>query len=222
MSSLKKYLAETSIWKTIYLNFRYLDFRSVIRFPILVSRRVRLKTTKGTVSINSPIRTAMIRLGFDSCGIFDARHSRSIWEIAGEITFSGLCALGNGFKLCVLEEGKLNFGNNFVMTAESQIVAQKEISFGNDCLVSWDVLIMDTDFHSILDKNNRHINQPKPIVIGDKVWIGCRNLILKGSEIPSGAIIAANSKVTGKLLQTNTVYGKEPLQVIKSDVTWIR
>lgn len=81
---------------------------------------------------------------------------------------------------------------------------------------------MDTNFHSILDKNNRHINQPKPIVIGDKVWIGCRNLILKGSEIPSGAIIAANSKVTGKLLQTNTVYGKEPLQVIKSDVTWIR
>ena len=55
---------------------------------------------------------------------------------------------------------------------------------------------MDTDFHKIYTNNNEYqINQDSEIIIGDKCWIGCRSLILKGVTIPNNAIIAANSTV---------------------------
>ena len=47
--------------------------------------------------------------------------------------------------------GKLIFGDNSEITAESVIVFYKEIIFGENCLISWDNLIMDTDLHRIKD-----------------------------------------------------------------------
>jgi len=219
MSNIKKYLTGISVWKTLFFNFKYLDFRSALRLPVLVSRKVRFKTVKGHVDIAAPLHTGMIRLGFDSCGIFDAKRSRSIWEVAGDVVFKGNYLLGNGFKICVLVGGgRLVFGDKFTMTAESQIVAAKEISFGSDCLLSWNILIMDTDFHKIYDSNGCRTNFDKPVKIGDHVWIGCRSMILKGSCIPTGAVIAAGSKVAGKLKDSNCIYGKEPIRTIAQNI----
>lgn len=59
-------------------------------------------------------------------------------------------------------------------------------------MISWDVIIMDTDQHSI------HGNLPvaKPVQIGDRVWIGCRVIILKGVTIGDDAVTAAGATVT--------------------------
>ena len=67
-------------------------------------------------------------------------------------------------------------------TAETSIVAFTEIRFGNNCLLSWDILVMDTDFHKLKDEFGNIINKPRPIIIGDRIWIGCRCLILKGQS----------------------------------------
>lgn len=42
---------------------------------------------------------------------------------------------------------------------------------GNNSIISWDCLILDTDFHRIY-KDGNMINENKPIEIGNHVWIG--------------------------------------------------
>jgi len=207
--------------KTIRFNFRYFPFRQAIRLPVFVSRYMYVEEAGGKIVLAGPIRTRMIRLGYRVVGIFDHKRSRSIWQVTGTIIFEGRALIGQGSKIAARNSGTIRFGDNFVMTAESTLVAdQKTISFGRNCLVSWDTLIMDTDYHAITDDTGRQINPPEDITIGEHVWIGCRCLVLKGAGIPSGAIVAANSLVTRKLSGENKLFGGQPAAELKSNVRW--
>ncbi len=162
----------------------------------------------------------MIEIGFGRVGIFDEKISRTIWEVAGQVIFHGSADIGHGSKISVGSSGTLIIGDNFRISAETAIVAFTKIEFGQNCLLSWDTLIMDTDFHKIKNKEGDIINSPKPIIVGDHVWVGCRNLILKGSKIPNNSIIAANSILSKTLLKENCLYGGAPIKCLKEDVSW--
>lgn len=215
-----KFLLEIGWFKTIFFNLKYFPLPIAIRIPIIVSRHVRLRCTKGGIELKW-IKTGCIRLGFDSVGIFDNRKSRSIWEVSnGTVEFCGSANFGNGFKICVHNGGVLTIGDKFRMTAESTIICYNRISFGSGCLLSWDILVMDTDFHSIYNlESNNQINQTKKIICGNNVWIGCRSLILKGSRIPDGVVIAAGSTISNRLSAANTIYASLG-KVLRSDIYW--
>ncbi len=223
MSDCKKirtYFCETGL-KTIYFNFKYLPFRQAIRLPVLLSRKVYLKETAGKIIIEGPVKFGMIRIGYDGVGIFDYKYSRAIWQVSGTVVFKGRALIGHGSKISVGKEGKLVFGDNIIITAESAIIALKKVvEFGNDCLLAWDILIMDNDFHSILDGKGDAINDPANIKIGNHVWIGCRSLILKGSIIPDNSIIAAGSRVSKQLIGENKLFGGQPAEEKKANVSW--
>ena len=213
-----------AIWranpKTIYFNFRYLPWQQAIRFPFWISSKTYLRKTKGSIIINGELQTGMIRIGYGDIGIFDNKRSRTIWEVAGKVIFEGNAEIGHGSKISVGETGQLQLGKNFAITAETAIIAYKQVTFGNDCLLSWDILIMDTDFHPITNAQSEIQNPPAEIIIGHNVWIGCRSLILKGSVIPDGSVIAANSLVSKKLSGTNQVFGSQPLSVLAENIRW--
>ena len=205
-------------FKTIYFNFRYLPFRQAVKVPIFVSKKVYLLQAGGQVKLDCPIRTGMIQIGYGSIGIFDKKVSRSIWEVAGTVIFKGSAHIGHGSKISVA--GTLVLGNGFTITAESSIIASNKIEFGNDCLLSWDTLIMDTDFHEVKDKSDNILNPSAPIIIGNNVWIGCRCLVLKGATIPDKSVIGANSLVSKHLEKENAMYGGQPARVLKEEITW--
>lgn len=205
--------------KTIYFNFHYFPFSSAIKFPIFVSSRVKLLKTAGTIKIASKLSPGMIRLGFGDVGIFDQQRSRSIWEHAGQIIFQGPANLGHGFKLSVLHSGQLVFGPNFVIVAESVIICHYKINFGADCLISWDVLIMDTDYHQILSDGFR-VNPNQEVIIGNHVWVSCRALILKGAVIPDDCVIGAGALVSKSLADQNSVYAGTPARQLRANITW--
>lgn len=206
--------------KTIYFNFRYLPWQQAIRFPFWISSKTYLRKTKGSIIINGELHTGMIRIGYGDIGIFDNKRSRTIWEVAGKVIFDGYAEIGHGSKISVGETGQLQLGKNFAITAETAIIAYKQVTFGNDCLLSWDILIMDTDFHPITNARSEIQNPPAEIIIGNNVWIGCRSLILKGSVIPDGSVIAANSLVSKQLSGTNQVFGSQPLTVLAENIRW--
>lgn len=110
-------------------------------------------------------------------------------------------------------------GNNFCITAESQIVCQKQILIEDDVLISWECLIMDTDFHDIF-VNDIKINDDKEIIIRKNVWIGCRSTILKGVEVYSGNVIAANTNLTRTIRKSNIIIGGNPGTIIKENIKW--
>jgi len=205
-------------FKTIYFNFKYLPFKQALMLPILVSKKVYLMKIDGNIIFDCTVKTGMIKIGYGEVGIFDKNVSRSIWEVSGTVIFKGKADIGHGSKLSV--KGILILGDNFVITAESSIVASNKIEFGENCLLSWDILIMDTDFHKIKDGSEEIINAPKPIKIGNKVWIGCRCLILKGATIPNNTVIGANSFVSSQLKKENAIYAGQPVRILKEEIIW--
>lgn len=207
--------------RTIYLNFKFFDFRTAIRFPILINKNTKFIDLSGKIIINSEIKTGLIKIGWGDVGIFDKKNERTLLEIKGTLIFNGKANIGHGSRISCLSNAVINFGNNFGISANSTILSRKCITFGNGCLLSWDILIMDTDFHKIIDAVGNQVNADKMITFGDNVWIGCRSTILKGTTIPNGCIIAANSFVVGEYKQENSILAKNPLQVVKEEITWI-
>lgn len=194
--------------------------RQAMYLPIWISRRVYILEAKGRLFIDGKISPGMIQYGYGDIAIFDKRRSRSIWHITGNIIFSGKARIGHGTKISVGKTGTLKIGDNFNVSAESSIICHKSIQIGNNCLMSWDVLIMDTDVHKIKEISGEIINKPSEIIIGNDVWIGCRCLILKGANIPNGNIIAANSTVAKSNHSKENCIVVDGTKILKEQITW--
>ena len=109
----------------------------------------------------------------------------------------------------------LNLGKSFI-NSNCKIRCGNSITIGDDCAISHDVTILDSDFHKLLDTNR---NVSEPVTIGDHVWIGTRCTILKGVTIGDGAVIGAGSIVT-KDVPAYSLTAGIPSKVIKTDVKW--
>lgn len=207
-------------FKTLYFNFKYFPFRMAVKLPVLIANNVFLYKVKGRVIINGPVRTGLVQIGFGKVGVADFKRSRAIWEVNGDVVFNGRAFIMHGCKIHVMENAQLIIGDDFNMSVECVVIAQKKIQIGTSSGISWESLVMDTDFHHIYDENGIEFNQPKEIIIGDKVWVGCKCTILKGAVIPSGSIVAANSMITKTLTGEKSIFGGNPLRVLKSNITW--
>ena len=158
-------------------------------------------------------------VGYRELKVQDSYYERTNWHVEGNIVIKGRVFIGRGSSLAV--RGTCVFGDNFKITGRSTIICENRIEFKENDLISWDVLIMDTDYHFIEDNTGRIINESKPIIIGSNVWIGCRCTILKGSSIPDGCIISACTLISGELPNEKAIYtsGKH---MLKENITWHR
>lgn len=208
-----------SIPKTIYFNFKYFSFKDAVKMPVLISWNTYLKSCNGEVEIKEP-KTFGIKIGFGEVSIFDEKKSRSIWRVEGKVIFNGTAQIGHGSKIAVNKKGTLEFGNEFVISAESSIICREKITFGNNVLLSWETLIMDSDFHSIVDGQEIRLNNDEKIEIGDRVWIGCRCTILKGAKIPDSSIVGAGTTVSKKFFDENTIIGGNTARILKTNINW--
>ena len=106
--------------------------------------------------------------------------------------------------------------NGYIAVAESN----SSIRIGEDCLISTDFHLRNSDSHSILDKHTgKRLNAAKDIYLGNHIWIGGQVQILKGVTIMNNAIIGMRSLVT-KDIAENTLVAGAPARVIKTDVDW--
>ena len=206
--------------KTIYFNLKYFPFKVAIKLPVLIGRKVFLSRMNGRVIINGPISTGLIQIGYGKVCITDFKRSRAILEIDGDLIFNGRAFIMQGCKINIMQNAQLIIGDDFNMSVECVIIVEKKIQIGKSSGISWESLVMDTDFHHIYDEDGVEFNHPKEIIIGDKVWVGCKCTLLKGAEIPSGSIVAANSMVTKKLSGEKSIFGGNPIRTLKSNITW--
>ena len=111
---------------------------------------------------------------------------------------------------------KLKLGDNVAIGDRTEIHVGDLVEIGNHTIISWDCCIMDRDYH----KFNSDVEQIRPVKIGNNVWIGCNVIIMKGVTIGDGAVIAAGSVVT-KDVPARTLYGGNPAQLIRENITWL-
>jgi acetyltransferase-like isoleucine patch superfamily enzyme len=131
-------------------------------------------------------------------------------------------------KLKILIESNnctLYIGNNTTIgSAKIQLGEKKtKVLIGEDCMLSREITINTSDFHSVLDlESNKRINFAKDVTIGSHVWIGNGVYILKGAIINNNSIIAAKSVVPGKVFENNVVIGGVPAKIIRTGINWDR
>ena len=211
-----------NLLKTLYFNFHYLNFKQAIKLPILIYWRTRFHAVEGGIRLMAPAKTGMLRIGVHLLGTQDPRLSTTVWDVSGTLEVGGLTYIGRGTKLSIGDGATLSLGEGFCVTGNSEIICKKQICFGNNCLVSWSVLLMDTDFHLILDSNNVVTNVPSPIIIGNHAWIGCRSTILKGVSLPEETVVAAGSLISRSFSEKGCVIGGQgrDAAVLKRDISW--
>lgn len=211
-----------NIAQTIYFNMKYFTFGTAIRLPVFIYRRTDLYKMNGQIIIQTTPSPGLVKIGPHGLGTQDIKYSRTMWEVDGTLIVNGKVCFGRGSRISIGNDAVLTVGDQFHISGRSSIICQKEISFGNNCLLSWDILIMDTDFHQITNSKGNTINQPRPIHIGNNVWIGCRNTILKGVTISDNVIVSAASTITQSTMEGNCAIGNtgKETKILKRDIGW--
>lgn len=109
----------------------------------------------------------------------------------------------------------------------SNLICFRNVSIGDDVLVSWGATIVDHDSHNLqwdLRRNDvrdwgrghkdwSHV-PTAPVVIADKAWIGFNVTVLKGVTIGESAVVAACSVVT-RDVPPNALVAGNPARIIR-------
>jgi len=154
-------------------------------------------------------------------GRIDIRSKDATVIIGSDCLISGHLALET-YNSCI------TIGNNVYIGCGVIIDSACSIEIGNDVLISYQVIIQDSDNHSHqfrLRKNDNkdwkerrehdwNVTPKKAIKIANGVWIGARAILLKGVIIGEGAIIGAGSVVT-KDVSAWTIVAGNPAKVIR-------
>jgi hypothetical protein len=134
-----------------------------------------------------------------------------------KLNIRGLTQLNYRATIEVHEDAEVDIGSAYI-NSDAVILAAESIHIGHGCLISRMVFIYDADHHDIVNEEGKVINPPRPVVIGDHVWIGLQSLLLRGSKIGDGAVIAANSLVGGKI-KAGTMASGNPARSY-SEIHW--
>lgn len=217
-----KYLL--SLPKSLWFNFRHLPLKQALKLPFYVRYGTRV-SVKGRIIIedDNHVGMAMIVIGSHEADVSDPKHTTCLTvERGGELVFQHTAHIGLGTKIFVKHGARMYLGDNFAVSANSQFVCYKSIIMGRDIQFAWNCLVMDSDTHSIYSDKGciQKMNPDKEVRIGDKVWIGCRVTILKGSHVPSNCVIGATSFVSGSKFESNSLIVGSPAKSVKPIAGW--
>jgi acetyltransferase-like isoleucine patch superfamily enzyme len=125
----------------------------------------------------------------------------------------------NRCSIIVGKKGELIIGCNVGMSSTA-IVCHDRIEIGDNVNIGGNVVIYDTDFHSLnaQDRSIRSLDiektKTRPVKIGDNVFIGAHSTILKGVSIGANSIVGACSLVS-QSIPDNEIWGGNPAKKIR-------
>lgn len=205
---------------TLYFNLKLKCHLLWIRpyFPFVVTSRFKVYSDSSAKVFFEP--GSYLRLGYGSGGVAAFDHTGINVELyeSSIIKLNGASLIGYGSSICIYSNASLEIGDDTYMAGNAVIKCAKRIKIGSSCAISWNVTIIDSDFHPwSINGLSKEIS--KPVIIEDHVWIGNNVIVLKGVTIGSGSIVGAGSVVTRNVPKNCLVVGN-PAKIVKCDVSW--
>lgn len=216
----------------LYLHF-HIPADSSIIFVVPFSSLGGLKDLKKRITVKKITRKPPLYTQHLNCHV--------ILE-EGSHLHGGILELGQGSQVYLTKSSSLVFGDVFSVGDFSMIVVSggstlkvldnfhvmnffrlscdHSVVIGKNFLGSDFVTIRDNDGHP-LEFEDGSKNHSKPVIIGDRVWVGIHSTILKGASLGNMVVVGANSLVTKKVPDNYVVAGN-PLRQLKKIKKWER
>ncbi len=146
-----------------------------------------------------------LRRSFTKAGFIQVEAG---WPLPHVRNAGGRIEVGNvsffpGVRIDCWRGALVKIGRGTYINRNTEIIAAASVVIGTDCKIARDVLIMDTDQHSI--GVGDLVN--KPVEIGDRVWIGSRAIVLKGVTIGHDSVVGAGAIVVKSVPPHSVVVG---------------
>ncbi|RHB40472.1 acyltransferase [Enterocloster aldenensis] len=161
--------------------------------------------------IGTKIYSFILRLNYNLRGKSLGRRLRVEVSSKLELSKNSFVRFENGVcfrKNCVLKvrnNACLTIGENVTFNDNCNITVRYNVVIGKNTLFGPNVVIIDNDHNY---KSNDWMSDfiCSEVVIEEDVWIGANCVILKGTHIGKGAIIAAGTIVRGDIQSNELVY----------------
>lgn len=175
-----------------------------------------------------------IQYGYLKLGLIKIFHGKSIKfgklprvSRNTEITVdkNATLMIGNRFnmrgtaRIRVRNSGKLVIGDNVSINVNNMIACHEHINIGDDVQLSPNVQIYDHD-HDFRVKGGVKEGkfQTSSVNIGNNVWIGANVVILRGTTIGDGSVVAAGCVVKGSYPENTLILGCNKTRPIKGEI----
>lgn len=204
---------QVSILRYLYLNYFCKNVQRCGKGKIIPYKRAVIDLEPGAKIVigEGNVEIGANKLRGSKAETYIRLRSGALWDVRQG------CLISYGATIEILQNAVLESGF-FSMNSFSVLIAAQKITIGQDVMIGRNVVIYDSDFHRI-DENTSVSEQ---VSIQDHVWIASNAMVLKGTEVGSGAVIAANTLVTKDISDRVLVAEKRHLTVLGENVDWQR
>lgn len=196
---------QVSVLKTLYLSARF-------NGKIIVLRGTRIRLGQGARIELAPGSVLYLGRNRDIGKPLSLRIKRS-----GRLSIRGEVTICCGTRILIGENAHLELAERVFIHYDANITCWDHISMGTDSGLSWGSSIIDGNGHDILVAG-RKLPRTRPVIIGNRVWIGT-GVIIAGASIGDGAMVGAGSVVTTNIPAKALVTGN-PGTVRHKDIAW--
>lgn len=207
--------------KTIYFNIAVFGIKDALRLPVFLFGRVHLEGLhRGCVELQQ-IRTGGVRIGggwfTELCGY--SNRFESFVRIKGKLILGEDVVFHQGVVISVVKNATLRIGNNVRFNERVTIHSKNSITIGDKCRFGWNVQILDTGFHYMINKGKLAYRNA-PVVMEHNVWVANGVSIMKGTYLPAYTVVASNSLVNKNFgeIGEHCLIGGIPAKIITNGV----
>ena len=167
-------------------------------------------------SLSSYWRLIINKLKLGYCGekVFFEKNVQLL-RFPKNIQIKARSHIKEGAKICSCNPAaSIVIGEGTSIGYNTIIFSSNSIAIGDFCMIAPNAYIVDSD-HGMERKSLMKLqaNSTEPIEIGNDVWVATGAVILKGTKIPDGCVIAANSVVKGEL-EPYSIYAGSPAKKV--------
>lgn len=182
--------------QTLYFNLKVFRIRDALRLPVFLFGSTCFEGLyRGCVELRY-VKTGIVFIGggwFTEMTGYSNRYKNFV-RIKGKVILGNNVVMSQGITLSVSNNATIRIGDNVRFNERVTIHSKDSISIGDKCRFGWNVQILDTGFHYMINKGKLAYRNA-PVVLEHNVWVANSVSIMKGTYLPAYTVVASNSLV---------------------------